>query len=155
MQRAVSSVWVSLPHCWKHCIGPPPAFTQASSQWRAVAQAGSARHVAACVQHLAWMQFPQRVPSVGHGEAPQIPAVHCAVQHSAALAHAAPSGLQTGGPEHTPFWQVPVQQVGVVGPHAEPAGAQVCGPQMPLLQVPEQQGVLPAAQGFPSVPHGG
>jgi hypothetical protein len=70
---------------------------------------GSIKHAAACEQQLFWMQLPQAVPSLGHGNFPQY-FVHCPVQHWAAVVHTVPSGWQTGGPQVPCALQSPEQQ---------------------------------------------
>jgi hypothetical protein len=125
---------------------PPPLFTHVSSQRSAASHDGLVKQAEAAAQHLLWRQSPHAVPFVGQGNAPQIPALHCPVQHCAEEVHGLPSDAQVESPQRPCALQGPVQH-GCSGLQVWPSATQVVGAHTPFVHVPSQQ------RG-PSEPHG-
>ena len=87
------------------------------------------------------MQLPHSEPSEGQADVPQVPFVHCPVQHSPAVMQGAPLGLHIGRP-HTPSKQVPVQQSSGSA-QASPSGVHIGGPHTLSEQRPVQHSPAP------------
>jgi hypothetical protein len=133
----------------------PTWFTQTLSQvvWQ---QKGSAAQI--LLMHGS--HFGDRAEPTTHSlceqatTPPQMPPLHCMLQHCAGVAQGDPSPRQAKGPHCPSGLQGPAQQGGPFGEHSAPSGWHIGGPQIPFEQRLLQHGVV-GEQSTPSGLHFG